>query len=217
MRRLVLACLIATLSAGAAHAYVTSKSNTVSVLQPSDLPAAAQRGGESMTLHELSDGSTYLYIEQQMMKRILVLDVSDPAKIRAVAEVGIEAEGAFDFERNLGDKAVLVRFRGDGHVGVMKLQRPNHPMLVAASPAVADAAFADGGVAIAQSVPVLHERVVVAAQNTAQPEVLLKVAKVEQELGYTPTGTTYLLTPDGLTVVRQLAVEREERLKMSGN
>ena len=77
-------------------AKVVSKSTDIVVLEPKDLPAEAQAGGESMTLYSANNGQTYLYVEQKQLHRLLVLDVTDPARIRELAMVGLDAPAPFE-------------------------------------------------------------------------------------------------------------------------
>ncbi len=47
-----------------------SKSGDIVVMEPQNLPEAAQVGGNSFFVHATNDGSSYLYVEQQNGARI---------------------------------------------------------------------------------------------------------------------------------------------------
>src|SRR5579864_4392528 len=85
---LVIAVLAATINANA----VTNKpphSRTVVVQSPSDTPVLAQTNSEAMYLQKSGDGRTVLYIESAEGTKLTALDVSDPGKIRRVAETDL--------------------------------------------------------------------------------------------------------------------------------
>ena len=99
-------------SAGvSANAALTSRSKDILVMLPADLPDAAQLPGQSLDLHSFSDGTTYLYIEQQQLQRILVLDVTNLSKVKFIASVKLDIPAAFDFVRDLGGSAALIYYR----------------------------------------------------------------------------------------------------------
>jgi len=94
-----------------ANAAITSRSRDIVVMLPRDLPDAAQLLGQSMDLHSFSDGTTYLYIEQQQVQRILVLDMTNLSKVKFIASVKLDIPAPFDFVRDLGGSAALIYYR----------------------------------------------------------------------------------------------------------
>jgi hypothetical protein len=204
-------------SAAITHAEVASK--TIVVLQPQDLPQAAQATGESMALHVLENGLTYLYVEQQQIGQLAIFDVTDPARIRPVGLAKLDAPGIFDFGETVNDSAILVSFRDGTGAALLDLHQPKAPVL---SPA---AAFLGGtraeklgrfGLVMANEtkvagVPVAHDYTIVDTSNPGAPRLLDTVKHVKKELANESMGTTYLLGEDGLTVVRRPAVELTER------
>lgn len=94
--------LAAMASATVSLAEVASGSKDIVVLQPQDLPQAARIAGQSMELHSLGNGKTYLYIEQQQLGRLVILDVTDPARITQVGSVSLETPAVFDFSSPWG-------------------------------------------------------------------------------------------------------------------
>ena len=213
-RKAVLMAAFAT--AAITHAELASKS--IIVLQPQDLPQSAQVTGQSMALHVLENGLTYLYIEQQM-GQLAILDVTDPAHIQPVGMVKLDATGAFDFGETVNDSAIVVSFRDGTGAALLDLRKPKAPVL---SPATA---YLEGtraeklgqfGLIMANDTNGWGARVardysIVDASNPGAPQLLGTVKHVKQELVNESMGTTYLLAEDGLTVVRRPAVELTER------
>jgi len=217
-RKAVLMAAFAT--AAITHAELASKS--IVVLQPQDLPQSAQVAGQSMALHVLENGLTYLYIEQQM-GQLAILDVTDPAHIQPVGVVKLDATGAFDFGETVNDSAILVSFRDGTGAALLDLRKPKAPVL---SPA---AAYLEGtraeklgqfGLVMANDtkgsgVRVAQDYSIVDASNPGAPQLLGTVKHVKTEIANESMGTTYLLGEDGLTVVRRPAVELIERQQSS--
>ena len=218
-RKAVLMAAFAT--AAITHAELASKS--IVVLQPQDLPQSAQVTGQSMALHVLGNGLTYLYIEQQQAGQLAVLDVTDPAHIQPVGVVKLDATGAFDFGETVNDSAILVSFRDGTGAALLDLRKPKAPVL---SPA---AAYLEGtraeklgqfGLVMANDtkgsgVRVAQDYSIVDASNPGAPQLLGTVKHVKTEIANESMGTTYLLGEDGLTVVRRPAVELIERQQSS--
>jgi LVIVD repeat-containing protein len=208
-------------SAAITHAELASKS--IVVLQPQDLPQSAQVTGQSMALHVLGNGLTYLYIEQQQAGQLAILDVTDPAHIQPVGVVKLDATGAFDFGETVNDSAILVSFRDGTGAALLDLRKPKAPVL---SPA---AAYLEGtraeklgqfGLVMANDtkgsgVRVAQDYSIVDASNPGAPQLLGTVKHVKTEIANESMGTTYLLGEDGLTVVRRPAVELTERQQSS--
>jgi hypothetical protein len=190
------------------------------VLQPKDLPQAAQVTGQSMALHVLENGLTYLYIEQP--GQLAILDVTDPARIRPVGMVKLDAP-VFEFGETVNGSAILVRFRNGSGTALLDLHSAKAPVL---SPATAflEATRAEKlgrfGLVMANEpkidgVPVARDFSIVDTSNAGAPRLLSSVKHVKKELVNDAMGTTYLLGEDGLTVVRRPAVEQTERLQSS--
>ena len=209
---MILACL---LSCSLASAEITSRSKDIVIEQPSDLPEAAQTVGQAMEIRSLGNGSTYLYIEQQTLGRIAVLDVTDPAHIKNVAIVKIEAPGKYDFVRSLGGATELISFREDNGAAILDFRNPKAPTLIHANAlqqATRIESIGDTGLLL-NNVPRLnadtlpHDYQVIDCSDSRAPQVLLKVAGVEKRLTNPDTGTTFLLGSDGLVVIRQPKIE----------
>ena len=121
--------LAATASATVALAQVASEYKDIVVLQPQDLPEAARIAGQSMELHSLGNGKTYLYIEQQQLGQMVILDITNPARIKQVASTSLQVPAAFYFSSPLGDSADLVCFRDHPGFAVMNFKNPKNPEL----------------------------------------------------------------------------------------
>ena len=213
--------LVAALAPTAiAYGEVTSPSKDMVVMQSPDLPQAARAEGQAMTLRSPGDGRTYLYIEQQQLGRIVVLDVSDPARIRDAGTVNMAAPAAFDFAGSVGGYAELVRFRNSKGLALMNFRNPRQPVLSALGgqfEATAAEPVGRNGLLLSrvsaqaatshEAPPLPRDYQIVDAAKPNAPQLLATVKMVNQELVNEETGTTYLLGADGLTVVRRPAVE----------
>jgi hypothetical protein len=80
------------------------------LMSPSYLPSDTQTFGDDMYLDE-GNGKTYLYVEQDGGKRLVVLDVTNPNKIRDPATISTPDAEPYDFVEPHGDGSVLVRYR----------------------------------------------------------------------------------------------------------
>jgi hypothetical protein len=211
---IALATLMAPL---AGRAELHSKSKQIVVLLPKDLPEQAQLGGESLFLHSDNAGSTYLYLEQQAGARLTVFDVTDPARIKSVSSIPLEAEGSFDFMQQLNDRAELIRYRQSGNVAVLDLAKAKRPALrtVASlhNPGTAEPIGVTGFLTVSGSYSYVHpaprDFQVVDVSTVFDPVLLTTIKQVEHRRMNDETGTTFLLGSDGLTVIRQPSVEED--------
>lgn len=88
----ILAIILCAFVATPSGAQITSQSKDMVVLLPHDLPEIAQSAGQSMALHALGNGSSYLYIEQQQFGRLAILDVTDPVHLKAVGVARLDID-----------------------------------------------------------------------------------------------------------------------------
>lgn len=211
----------ALVSATATYAEITSQSKTFVVMQPRDLPQSAQVTGQSMELHTLTNGLTYLYVEQHQLGRLAILDVTDPARIKPVASVQVDTPVAFDFGASVNDSAILISFRDGRGSALLDLRKPKEPTLSPASPMLVGASAENigrfglllaSGSQIAGRPPV-QDYTIVDSSNPSAPRLLDTVKNVQQKLVNDSTGTTYLLGEQGLTVVRRPRIELDQRLQ----
>jgi hypothetical protein len=215
---LALGLVVATavLAISPAEAEIHSKSNTLVVMEPRDLPEQAQAPGNSLFLHSDNAGGTYLYVEQQQGARLSVFDVTDPARIELVVRMPLPAQGAFDFVRPIGYSAELVHFRDSQKEAVLDLRKARRPVLRMVS-AMMDLGPAEplgqsGFLATGQAhnyIPAVARDYQVIDVASFIPTELATVKEVKHRVTNDYTGTTFLLGSDGLTVVRRLSVENE--------
>ena len=220
--------LAATILPIASQAELRSKSGEIVVMEPQNLPEAAQIGGNSFFLHTTSSGSFYLYVEQQSGGRLAVFDVTDPAHVKTVSVTPLQVAGPFDFVRPLDGSAELIRFRDEKGVAVLDLHKAGHPTLRMISglldpgqtQPLGDTGFlaVDEPYNYVRAVP--RDYHVVDISTPDNPLLLTTVKQVKHQVANNDMGTTFLLGSDGLTVVRRISVENDyatHQQQMSGN
>jgi hypothetical protein len=214
-----MSAVLALISVGPVHAEVRSKSNEIVVLQPKDLPEAAQTPGNSAFLYSDNDGCTYLYIEQQQGARLTTFDVTDPSKIKVVSSTALASPGAFDFVRLLGGRAELIRYRDGKGVAVLLLHAAKKPT-VKVIPGLSESGSTEalGERALMINEPYNYVRAVprdyqvMDISSPSDPLLLATVKEVKHQVVNGDTGTTFLLGSEGLTVVRRLNVENDYKI-----
>jgi hypothetical protein len=206
-----------------AHAAVKSHSGSMIVEQPSDLPESAQNATDAIYLHETSAGEEILYLEQRDGKRLAVLDVTDPTQVRTVSQVTLDARAPYDFVRDLGGSAALIRYRDNSGVAVLSFKHYKRPV-PSSAPALANASTCEspgqtgllvestGTLQRPDSRTAGYSIVDLSAQ--ANPAVLANFNDVRQHLFLRGTGTLFLLNDQGLTVIRQPQVELEHATEL---
>lgn len=197
-----------------AHAKTQSKS--VVVESSSSLPEIAQRQSEAMYLYDTEHGQTVLYLEQNAGRTLAILDVTDPARIRAIGQVSVDARGPYDFVRAASDSGALVEYRDHSGFAVIDLKKYKHPVLVETQwqyPARAETLGSNSLLLASTTTPSVPapdpEYQVVGVSNTGKPVTLATIGGVQERLDRQDTGTIFLLGSDGVTVVRRPHVEAE--------
>ena len=219
----LLTTAILAISGATAGAAVRPHSNTIVVDSPKNVPSLAQTDAEAMYLHDTNDGKTLLYIEAQNGQQLTALDVTDPARIRRVAQTAIPAPSAFDFVRAVGDEGVLIRYRDGSGVALLSLRHSKHAVLV--NSVALDSAETSESLGQTALLIAFNERVsqpggdpqnykVVDTSNTSDPRLLATIPTVTQRLAKSDSGTLFLLNENGVTVVRRLRVEQEHRSQL---
>jgi hypothetical protein len=99
----VMVCAVAVVVQ--AKASVVSKA--IVVESPADLPELAQRPSEAMYLQHTGGGQAVPYLEQDQGRNLAILDVTDPAKIRAIGQVSIDAPSPYTFVQDLNDSVLI--------------------------------------------------------------------------------------------------------------
>jgi hypothetical protein len=187
------------------------------LVRPTDLPELARQGGEAMLLHETGDGRTLLYIEQHEGAQLAIFDVSDPSKIKALATVQLNTQGAFDFVAPLGDRAELVRFRqgqGAAVLDLHKVKASTIKTVEALELQSREERLGDDGLIIARQANVRSAQDLQIVETANSPDLnrSFGVKGVHEELTNEETGTTFLLADDGLYIVRRPAIEEEYQI-----
>jgi hypothetical protein len=219
---LLMAAVLATTGVRA-KAAVIAHTKTILVESPSQLPVLAENGGEAMYLYDTGDGRTLLYIETQGGRELSALDVTDPAKITAVAQTQLATKATFDFVQDVGGRGVLIRYRDNSGVALLSFAKYKHPVL-AEGPALDRAddsePLGQTGLLLTSaklpSEPVRETQAykVLDTSNPSQPGLLASISAVKQRLSKADTGTLFLLNNDGVTVIRRLRVEEEHQIEL---
>ena len=198
-------------------------SKAIVVESPSDLPELAQGRGEAMYLHRTNSAQAILYIERDQGKKLAFLDITDPARIKAVGQVSLDAPSAYDFVQDLAESAVLIRYRNHSGFAVISFKNYKEPLLKSEPSYLHPARVqpdGSGGLLLVSggsggsgaSAPAREpEYEVLSISNPSSPTPLATVPGVIQRLDRPSTGTVFLLNDQGLTVVRCLAAEQEHK------
>ena len=193
----------------AAAAVRANPSNTVFVVPPSDLAPLAQEAGEAMLLHEAVDGRVFLYIEQNRGTQLASFDVTDPVHIKSRGSIELNAAGPYDFVAPLGAHAELVRFRQDHQEAVLSLPRIKAPQLRTLKDLTVPYPITDSEGFVIKTTDALPD----SPHETIDPlltfhlNLTFDVKEVRANLTRADTGTTFVLTDNGLYVIRRPAVE----------
>lgn len=206
------------------------RSQTVIVESPPALPDLAQADGEALYLQARGDGRTFLYIEGIGGKTISILDVTDPARVQGIARVNLSAAGPFDFVPSSDDRAILISYRDQSGLAVLDLKKLDRPIVTKISSgtgAVPTLTIDDSGTLLQASAhPASSSKTrgsdfqVVDTSGPKRPEVVAIIPGVKQTLLKSDTGTLFLLSSSGITVIRHPQAERdyEEAVNLiSGN
>jgi len=213
--QLALAAVAALAFTGQAEA--RDHANKIILVRPEDLPELARVPGQAMLLHFTGDGKMHLLVEQDHGARLAVFDVTDPAHVKEEAAVQVDAPGAFDFVSSLNDYAELVRFRNGQGEAVLNLHKVKAPTLKTipglAVQGSTERLGSDGLMVTeqtgAQSDASDPNYQVVDLSNPLNPNPVGDVKNILEKITNDETGTTFLLTTDGLYLVRRPAVEEE--------
>jgi hypothetical protein len=217
----LLAVLTTTITANA----ITNKpphSRTIVVQAPADTPVLAQANSEAMYLDKRGDGTTVLYVESAQGTKLTALDVSDPGKIRRLAETELGARSQFDFVESVANDSELIRYRDGSGEALLSLKHRKHPVLSDASAfAGTEAAEKLGETALlsassnAAAAPIVHSDPTYKVwddSKAAHPSLLATIPGVTERLSNEDTGTLFFLRKNGITMVRRLRVEEDHQI-----
>jgi len=213
--------LVAAIFVVAVSVQAEVRSKAIVVESPSDLPELAQGRSEAMYLHHTGEAQAILYLERNQGRNLAFLDVTDPAKIKAVGQVSIDAPSAYDFVQDLADSAVLIRYRNHSGFAVISFKNYKQPVLKGEPEYLHPASVEpDGSSALllvsanaATAPPREPDYEVLNISNPSSPTPLATISGVIQRLDRPQTGTVFLLNDQGLTVIRRLAAEREHQIE----
>jgi hypothetical protein len=212
LRRLALAIILGGMSA-APVAYA-NPSNEIVLVPPTNLPTLARQSGEAMFLHNTRGGRTLLYIEQGEGAQLAIFDVTDPAHVKGKGSVQLAGAAPFDFVADLGKRGELVRFRESQGEAVLDLR--NGPMLLKVAGLdtqnstilLADDGSRLTGQALHAAVgPRTRDYKVFQSGESPGDDRVVEVKQVRQEVTNPDTGTTFLLSENGLYLIRRPALE----------
>jgi hypothetical protein len=214
--QLTLTAVAALTFTGYAQARNHHSSDKIIVVRPAELPELARVAGQAMMLHDTLDGRTLLYVEQNHGARLAIFDVTDPAHVKAEGSTLVDAPGSFDFISSLGADAVLVRFRNGQGEAVLDLRKVKAPTINMIQGLYSQGAteFLGGDVLIVAKRPSVQS----GADDTDYQVVdisnpLPDIKQVLEKITNDRTGTTFLLTADGLYLIRRPVVEAEFRIR----
>jgi hypothetical protein len=202
------------------QANASGASKAIVVESASDLPELAQRPSEAMYLQHTVAGQAILYLEQDQGRKLAILDVTDPANIRAVGQASINAPSPFTFVQDMDDSTVLIDYRNHLGFAVISFKNYKHPALKNEPdylhPANAESYGSNGVLMVSSNHSTAAagdtQYEVVSIPDPASPKPLATIPAVIQRLDREQTGTIVLLTDSGLTVVRCLAAEPEHQI-----
>jgi hypothetical protein len=214
---------ISTITSGmAAGIVLAAPSSNLVVVPPTKLPASARQSGDAMFLHETIDGTTLLYIEENQGSRLAIFDVTDPAYVKGEGSVEVDAPGPFDFVSSLGSRAELIRFRQDQGDAVLDLHKAKVPVLKtpqgltlkgAAVPLGNDGLTVSSRALAGSQLARDYQVQVVNTANSPELSRVFNLKGIREEITEHDTGTTFLLTDDGLFLIRRPVKEMEKTLR----
>jgi hypothetical protein len=182
----------------------------------------AQANSEAMYLDKRGDGRTVLYVESAEGTKLTALDVSDPGRIRRLAETELAAPSRFDFVESVGNDNALVRYRDGSGEALLSFKHCKLPVLRDASALTGtEAAEKLGETALlststnAAVVPIVDSDPTYKVWDDSKPShpnVLATIPGVTQRLSNEDTGTLFFLSKNGITVVRRLRVEEDQEI-----
>ena len=223
MKRSISKILLAAtfLAALGVEAGATVRTKMIVVQSPADLPELAQGRGEAMYLHRTGSAQAILYIEREQGRKLAVLDVTDPANIKGVGQVSLDAPATYDFVQDVADSAVLIHYRNHSGFAVMSFKNYKQPVLKSEPEYLHPASVqpdGSGGLLLVSgsgaSAPAREpEYEVFSISNPSNPTPLATITGVIQRLDRPSTGTVFLLNEQGLTVIRRLAAENEHSIE----
>jgi hypothetical protein len=215
--KILVAMVLAATVGVQAKASVSSK--TIVVELPSDLPELARGRSDAMYLHHTHEAQAILYLEQDHGRKLAILDVTDPANIKAVGQVSITAPATYDFVQYLGGSRTLIHYRDHSGYAVISFKNFKQPVLTPEPeylhPSNVQSDGPNGLLLVSSSGTSAPARPsefeILNISNSSDAKPLATVQGVIQRVDRPETGTIFLLNDQGVTVVRCLATEHEHQ------
>lgn len=173
-----------------------------------------------MLLHHTGKGQVILYLEQDQGQKLAILDITDPTDIRTVGQVSLDASSPYDFVQNLGNSAALIQYRDHSGFAVIGLKKYQHPVLEPKQdylhPARVESYEPNGLLLVSSNGPSAPTQStqyeVLSISNPPSPTPLATIKGVIQRVDMQETGTIFLLSEEGLTVIRNVAAEQQHQM-----
>jgi hypothetical protein len=185
----------------------------IQIVPASALPAQTQQPAQDLLLYSNRIYDAWLYIEQEHGSRLLVLDVSEPSRIRLVATVSTGLTKPFDLVPVSRKRYAIARFRDGSGEELLDLSQPRAPRVTAASiqfdkPRATERSVTYPGVElrVSDSIAAEGQDVQIVLPGKA-PTLIATVLQVTHRTFRPATGTFFLIGERGLTVVRQHSAE----------
>jgi hypothetical protein len=204
-----------TLSVSVAQAATNQPKSDIVVEPSAALPDPTQEASQDMFLHFDGAGIPYLYLEQQQGERLIIVDVSDPARLKVVASVATGVHKPYDFAGAIEDIYQQILFRDGSGGALLSLQSAKAPKIIhiQSSLAVPIHPLGHSGYLAEVTDPMSEPASppgqtyqVMDAPTASQP--LASFTDVTRIIRRPDTGTVFLLGKHGLIVIRCLTSEQ---------
>ena len=186
-----------------------------------------QQPSEDILLRVDGAGTPYLYLEQQQGARLVILNIDDLAHVKVVASIATGVSRPYDFVQPISDTLEQIRFRDGSGSALLNLQKAKSPQIVNIESTVAVPVKALGNSGYLLAVTELTQQPArIASRDYQVVDLGTRVHPLETIAGVTriaersDTGTVFLLSSKGVTVIRNLDTERQyaaEQAYLEGN
>ncbi|HEY4050666.1 MAG TPA: hypothetical protein VGM27_27685 [Acidobacteriaceae bacterium] len=174
------------------------------ILPSKNLPMETQQPTAAALLYYASCDKTYLYLEQDGGRHLVVVDVTDPSRVRLKANVVVPGRGGFSFVEPLGRNEELIRFNDGSGDAVLLLSHAKKPEIVSLDQSGSETRLqpAESANPRLSYHPHPTDYVLIQAGN-----VNTTIRGITEKVMDTQSGATFLIGESGLTVVRDRFVQ----------